>query len=230
LRIAICEDVAEQALQIAEFVLQHPSTKTYDIYYSADDLLNAYSEGNRYDLIFLDIQMDGQNGFQAAEIINSQYQDEKPLIAFVTSATSYAPQGYEVAWRYLVKPVNSDTIHRCIYQAESELNKNVIFVKTKNGNIGIGIKSIIYIDVNYGTVTIHSTGDVFITNMTLKTVSDMLPKGIFVQVHRCYYVNLAHVTGYEGKYIKMSNGDTVSFGKNNKNDFIQALSLYLGRR
>ena len=229
LKIAICEDDKEQALQIAEFIQQHPNVKSHEIYHSADNLLKDYLCGKRHDLIFMDIKMDGLTGFQAAEEISAKYQDDKPLIAFTTSTISYAPRGYEVAWRYLVKPVNSETIHNCINQAIEELGRHVLLVKTKDGATrSVNLNNIIYIDVNYNEVTIHTLDETYKTKMTLKAVVEKLPPNNFVQPHRCYYVNLAFVTGFKGKDLTMSNGDIIPFGKNKKADFLESLSIFLG--
>ena len=198
MRIAICEDDKGHAVQIEKFVLQHPNTKSNKVYYTADSLLTDYSSGIRYDIIFMDIQMDGVNGFQAAYEINKKYPDDKPLITFTTASSNYATMGYGIAWRYLVKPISLDIIHDCINQAVTELKRHIFLVKTKNGTESIDIKNIIYFDVNHGTVTIHTDGKIYVTKMTLKSVAEKLPSTAFFQAHRCYYVNLAHVSGFEG--------------------------------
>lgn len=228
MKIAICEDDKEQALQTAKFIQQHPNVKLHKIYYSAVSLLEDYFCGKRYDLIFMDIKMDGIDGFQAAQNINRQYQNDKPLIAFTTSATDYAPFGYEVAWRYLVKPVNSENIHKCINQAIAELGRHIILVKTNDGTRNVDINRVIYIDVNHGAVTIHTVDETCITKMTLKAATEKLPPNCFAQPHRCYYVNLAHVTGCKGKYITMSNKDEIPLAKNKKADFFESLSIFIG--
>ena len=217
----------EQAGKIAQFVREHPDTIYHQVYYSADELLSDYAAGQWYDLIFLDIQMPGTTGFEAAQIIREKYFEKTPLITFVTSAQNYAPEGYGIAWRFLVKPVDIEMIHRLINLAVSELKRHTLLIETTSGMTKIAVKNIIFIEAISGFCEIHTDQATYKTRAALKSVAEMLPENLYTQTHRSFYVNLSHVISYKGSVIVMAGGAKVPIGKNRKAEFIQALTRYL---
>lgn len=72
------------------------------VFKSGESFLSAF-EVNRFDIIFLDIIMEGINGIDVARQIRKK--DEKCQIIFITTSTDFAIDGYEVnaSW-YIVKP------------------------------------------------------------------------------------------------------------------------------
>jgi len=66
------------------------------------------------DLVFLDIQMPGMNGFDVLEHISSDIH-----VIFVTAFDEYALRAFEVnALDYLLKPVNADRLLQSIERLE----------------------------------------------------------------------------------------------------------------
>ncbi len=59
--------------------------------------------------------MDDTNGFDAAEELMSG--SSQPLIVFVTKSTEYTIRGYDVAFHYLVKPLNEAKFHEVLKRA-----------------------------------------------------------------------------------------------------------------
>ena len=54
-------------------------------------------------------------------------------------------------------------------------------------------------------VIIHTFYSKEIVNITLKKMMEKLPDDIFLQVHRCYIVNLNHVTAIDGNQLKIDS-------------------------
>ena len=74
------------------------------------------------DLLFLDIQMPGKNGFQVVEEIASEHL---PIVVFVTAHDEYALRAFDVhALDYLVKPFTSDRFQTALRRARSEVVKS----------------------------------------------------------------------------------------------------------
>ena len=67
------------------------------------------------DLIFLDIQMPGMDGF---EVIKHLQTDNMPLVIFVTAFDEYAVEAFKVhAVDYVLKPIDDDRLHEAIQRA-----------------------------------------------------------------------------------------------------------------
>ncbi|HTS88000.1 MAG TPA: LytTR family DNA-binding domain-containing protein [Gemmatimonadales bacterium] len=73
----------------------------------------------RPDLIFLDVQMPGLDGFEALRALGN---DAPRAIVFVTAFNAYALQAFEAnALDYLLKPFDADRFHRAFERARERL-------------------------------------------------------------------------------------------------------------
>lgn len=74
------------------------------------------------DLVFMDVQMPGMNGFEALMAVE---MDEFPIIIFVTAYDQYALRAFEVhAVDYLVKPFTNRRLQEAVQQARQHLEKD----------------------------------------------------------------------------------------------------------
>ena len=74
------------------------------------------------DLLFLDIEMPGKNGFQVVEEIASEHL---PVVVFVTAHDEYALRAFDVhALDYLVKPFTFNRFQTALTRARNEVVKS----------------------------------------------------------------------------------------------------------
>jgi two-component system, LytTR family, response regulator len=67
------------------------------------------------DLLFLDIQMPGMDGF---EVIANMQADQMPLVIFVTAFNEYAVEAFKVhAVDYVLKPIDDERLHEAVERA-----------------------------------------------------------------------------------------------------------------
>jgi two-component system LytT family response regulator len=67
------------------------------------------------DLLFLDIQMPGMDGFEVVEKLQG---DGMPMVIFVTAYNEYAVDAFKVhAVDYVLKPVEDDRLHEAVQRA-----------------------------------------------------------------------------------------------------------------
>ncbi|MDP4663487.1 MAG: LytTR family DNA-binding domain-containing protein [Salibacteraceae bacterium] len=86
---------------------------------NVDEALDLIDKENP-DLIFLDIQMPGKNGFELLDEI----QGNAPDVVFVTAYDEYALKAFEVnALDYLMKPVDEDRLAELISQIDTKISK-----------------------------------------------------------------------------------------------------------
>jgi two-component system LytT family response regulator len=160
---------------------------------SAAKLINSKAP----DLVFLDIQMPKQSGFELLKVI-----DVVPRIVFVTAYDKYALRAFEInALDYLLKPISPErfavTINRVFEKSPSEVVKNklgyedVIFISIQNRLEFVKIKSIILIssagDYSKIYTTTKSKG---LVNKSLTEWELRLPQNYFARIHRSSIINL----------------------------------------
>lgn len=118
MRIAIVDDLAADqeglARSIALWAKDHsiPLVPDPALFASGEALLEKFSPG-QYDIIFLDIYMDGMDGMETARRIRAVDTDCR--LVFITTTAEFAVESYEVgtSW-YLVKPYTQEKLSQAL--------------------------------------------------------------------------------------------------------------------
>ena len=108
IRIAMCDDDISELNRARVLLDQYREERQREIAYtsfqSALDLLAEVERGTRFDILFLDVLMPGQNGMEAAKELRQM--DENVKIIFLTSSPEFAVESYTVnAYFYQLKPI-----------------------------------------------------------------------------------------------------------------------------
>jgi len=164
------------------------------------------------DVIFLDINLSGENGFDLLDKIDINFK-----IIFVTAYDEYAVRAFEVnALDYILKPLKEERIakavERLLCKTHAEMSEqkysidDIIFLPTGTRACFLKLKEIRYIEANgcYSNIVISRQVSKCSTK-TLKKWGELLPTHDFVRVHRSYIVNINHID----KVIKKANGNYV---------------------
>lgn len=165
------------------------------------------------DLVFLDIQMPGLNGF---DVIRQIKPDKKPIIVFITAYDEYALKAFDVeALDYLIKPVSEDRFRSMVeklrkHQLTSAVHmKNAIINASKSINdpltrlpvrVGRRIKlktfsEVYWFDLEDRIVFAQTDEGRFPTHFdSLKELEDRLYQQEFFRINRIHLINLAHIS------------------------------------
>ncbi len=185
-----------------------------EIVAEADSCLSGVEVINLYvpDLIFLDIQLGGESGFDLLEKVENNFK-----VIFVTAFDEYALRAFDVnATDYLLKPVNPErlkrTLQRIINNNESPTTlkkfeySDSIYVKLNNfTSTFVKISSIIHIESvgNYSKIVCTEKKS-FLILKTLKQWEDELPVNNFKRIHRSNIINIEFINKIE-KYSNSFN-------------------------
>jgi two-component system LytT family response regulator len=157
-------------------------------------------------LIFLDIQLHGETGFDLLELIDNSIK-----IIFVTAYDEYAIQAFDVnAVDYLSKPVNPQRLGEAIERVKNRENNpkrvtkgyeysDSIFVQLNNHSSRfMKISSISSIEPvgNYSRI-VTIEGKHCLVLKTLKQWQEELPENKFVRIHRSNIVNKEYIDHIE---------------------------------
>ena len=111
--VAVCDDLPSDRLQIQSLIYDFCDRNNYEIHLltfeNGKDLVNYYqNQETFFDIIFLDIYMNGKTGIQAAKQIRKY--DLNCKIIFITSSTTDALESFEVfPYNYITKPLSKST-------------------------------------------------------------------------------------------------------------------------
>ena len=170
---------------------------------------------NDIQLLFVDINMPDLSGIEFVKSLAN-----KPFVVFTTAYSEYAVEGFQVeAVDYLLKPVSysnflkaANKVKKLVeWTANSQKQSvepilNHLFVKSDYKLIRIGLDDIRYIESQHEYVKIHLTNSKpVMTQLSMKSMEELLPSGRFMRVHRSYIVNLAKVSVIERNRIVFDN-------------------------
>jgi DNA-binding LytR/AlgR family response regulator len=197
-QVALCEDekvFSEVQEKICREILDKLNIEYHiAVFDNSNDFLAAFSEEQRrYDLILLDIVMDGTNGVELARTIRES--DKDAVIIFITSSREYALQGYDVnALHYLLKPVDADVLERLIVSSYQDKFQYDFFI-FKSGALTqrIPIKEIIALETTGRKVTIMLPDKTLHYSGKLTELLEELPQNHFVRCHNAFAVNISNI-------------------------------------
>ncbi|MFI3236910.1 MAG: LytTR family DNA-binding domain-containing protein [Lachnospiraceae bacterium] len=193
LNIAICEDIETERDHLLSILKVSQFPMTIAVFERGEDFLAQY-QLRKYDLIFMDIYMDGMTGIETATELRKI--DELVDIAFTTSSLDYALESYRLgAIKYVEKPVSLKSILPILQQVhmQKEFVPKLV-VKTKSGDVSIAMSDIIFLEQTGSRFLINTIGGEVITAMgKLATIIDQLDSACFYQCHKSYIVNFHFV-------------------------------------
>ena len=193
-----------------------------------EELLKA---GRGYDIVFLDIQMDGMNGIDTARALRQNA--ENTVLIFITGVKEYVFDAFDVAaFHYLIKPIEELKFYEVYDRAVLEVGKRKqqangqLFVKTRNRNATFNQSDILYIESRAKKVEIHTKSDIVETYAAIGELEKQLV-GSFYRCHRGYLVNMAFITEYGYDSITLHNGETIILSKDKYSELVKVYMRYL---
>ena len=235
LTLAVVDDEREHIEQfkkfVARFFSEHPRYGSeYKIieFSSGEQLLENYAPV--YDAIFLDIDMGGINGMQAAKRIRKV--DSTTAIIFVTRMARYAIEGYSVeALDFIVKPLEYASFSVKMKRALSRMEKNKsqqIQLNVDGEVYFVDVKDILYVEVLNHFVIWHTKKGDYRVWGSLKDATDQIEDPSFCMCNRCYFVNLRHVNGLDKNTVRVGEEELV-ISRYRRKEFMETLAQYYGR-
>ena len=234
MRICICDD--EHAVHDTLECLLRQSALTDDALcvehrYSGESLLRAYSEGTRYDLIFLDVRMRTVSGMRAAREIRAL--DEDVLLVFVSAYEQYVFDAFPVgAMHYLLKPVQQEDFDEVFARAVRKFRERHARLELRFHKefYSVPVDRILYAEGKNRHVLFHTGDVVYETVGKVSDYCDVLLSSGFVQAHQSFLVNMAAIRMLRSDSIVVSNGDVIWISERKRPQVRKAFDRYLAQR
>lgn len=226
MNIAICDDEQFISEQIKKLIEKRMTDACIEMYDRGDDLLSAKKH---FDIVFLDIVMDGINGIDTAKALREK--KEETVIIFITGIKEYVFEAFDVAaFHYLLKPVMEEKFFRVLECAAEEVKKHhrqePLLIRTRTRNITLMKNDILYVESRGKKVEIHTTGK----NVEVYAAMNKLEKCLgddFYRCHRGYLVNMTYIEEYGSDSITLGNGEIIYMAKEKYGDFVKTYMRFI---
>lgn len=202
---------------------------------TANSVIDAIKKINKLkpDLVFLDIEMPGQNGFELLEC----FEERTFKTIFVTAYDHYALKAFKMhAVNYLLKPLDPILLKEAVEHVvalkkedynsrtdavieENRMGQDKIGIPIRNGVRYIPKSQIIYLEAsgNYTLLYLRDEKPILVSK-TIKAFESVLIEPLFTRIHRGNIVNIKEVKAYlksNGGEVEMTNGEVLSISKSN---------------
>lgn len=190
------------------------------------------------DLLLLEIQMPGMDGFQ---VLSELSPDEMPAVIFTSAYDQYALRAFEVrALDYLLKPFNLERLQHAIEKVRVELNKSqdrqithrilgllsqlkseitsssspdgLLVIRAKGRVVFVKLSEIDWIEASANYVRLNAGKESHLVRESMSRILERLNPSHFVRIHRSTIVNFQQIK----ELIPVNSGEYVVVLKSGK--------------
>jgi len=221
------EDLARQLL--VEYLEEFTNIDVVAECNNGRDAINKIDE-LQANLVFLDVQMPGVDGFDVLENIKTN-----PFVIFCTAYDKYAIKAFEKsAIDYLLKPLDKARFNQAIIRATERIRNNEpnfmhlledlntkkaagyqnnLFVQKSEKLVNLPVQNIVHLEASKDYTIISTKSEQFLSTSGISKLEEKLDPQIFVRIHRSTIINLQKLVelekfGNSNLAAKMNNGRT----------------------
>lgn len=196
------------------------------------------------DVVFLDIQMQGETGFDLV----TQLKSVDFEIIFTTAHSEYAIKAIKFsAIDYLLKPIDVTELQNAVEKVKGRQNKNIVermqqllqnmknpnpenyklALPTAEGLTFIKVNEVLYLKAsgNYTEIFMRD-GQKYLVSRHLKEYDDLLAEQSFFRIHHSTLININFIKNYvrgEGGYVIMTDSSSLDVSRRKKEAFLEKI-------
>lgn len=232
IRIGIVEDDAASAALLVDYLKryerEHDEQFTVRHFTDGAEVVAGYRPD--FDILLLDVEMPGLDGFSAAKQIRQV--DPEVVLVFITNMTQYAIKGYEVdALSYVLKPVPYFAFSQEIKRSVARLRRrsaDYLLLTVDGGLARVVMNDIVFLESAKHRTVVHTVDGKHSVVGPLKAFEEQLAGRTFFRCNSGYLVNLRHVLGVQGSSALLVGGHDLLISRSRKKAFLAALTDHLG--
>ena len=200
MKIAIVDDERkwrnEATIVLNQIIEQSDEVEEYD---SGESFLAGEKA---YDVVIIDIEMPGMDGFETTIEYKNEYP--KATVIILTTHLELARKGYLVeAFRYIDKTQMQEELKEAfdkIRQLYSRENYHIVGKKNSMTK-SIPIKDVIFIETKSKGVIIHVNDETYFSDVKINELENWLRNYDFFRCNKSFLVNLSAVQKMNNKFV-----------------------------
>lgn len=232
-RILVVEDEDDAAATLREAIARYGREhgEQFQVTRLSSALQLDVDSPSDADLIFMDIDLPGEDGLSAA--IELRESDPTTPLIFVTNLAQYAVRGYRAnALDFIVKPFTYGAFAMRMDRAMEVMRRAArrsVTVRSHDGLRIIALSDLVFVDVNGHNLAYHlADGSTFSARDSLSHALEALGGAPFLRISSGCVINMGHVRGVHDAEVTLSSGDVVWISRANKRRCLEEISRFLG--
>ncbi len=234
IKALVVDDSRLARKELKHLLKNHPQILVVAEAESAEQAIQCLKQ-QQIDVLFLDIQMPGVDGFELL-----QQLDQVPQVIFVTAFDQYALKAFQHnALDYLQKPIEPSDLQRAIERIKAPRPStqpvkyltagDQVFVKDGEQCWFVDVAQIRLLEVDGHYTTIYFDNHQPMLPKTLNHLAERLDPTVFFRANRKQLINLKHVKQVEpwiqGIRIELSAGERIELSRRQTQKFKELMSL-----
>lgn len=223
LNIAICDDEIKCINLLCRFLNEYSFRFDIDFrissFSSGKDLINSYNKSEKYNILFLDIELPKENGIDIAYTVK-HYFDKNVLCIFVSNYPKYMYDCFSVhPYQFIQKPITAAIIEKLMSDIISDIDEQSIYITIIDDTekkYTLNINDLYYIEtINAKSkdIAFYTNDNKIITKGTLTDWKNRLADNLFVPCSRTVFVNLLHIHYFQDEEIILDNDTKIHVSK-----------------
>lgn len=227
LKCAIVEDSSLHRILLEKMIGQFSQLDLIDSYTCGEDALKGL-KGKKIDLIFVDIEMPGIDGFELMEKLDQHIQ------IIITSANAvHATRAFDFnVTDYLLKPYTSERFNKALQKVFTKNNlmiksaqtDNTLMVRSNLKEVKLHLNEILWVEALGDYVKIVTKRKNIVVLSSMKSFMEKLPKERFLRIHKSYIVNIEKIELYDHSHVQIAN-KKLPLSRNNNQQLDEILNF-----
>lgn len=218
MKILICDDEKIIVEQIREMILKRFPDYSVVGVQSIKELFGMHNTDS-FDVAFLDIVLQNENGIDLGLFISKKMPDTK--IIFISGYQNKVSEiFFSVSpFGFIDKPINADVLYKYLEMARDEKEKlEAYFTYSEKGqDRKLRYRDICYVESSREKMLVNTLDSCFHVWKKISEVESEFPD-YFVRCHKSYLVNMRYVLEYKKQVFKLMNGKEIGISRSKKNE------------
>lgn len=212
LQIAICDDEQfyREKIQwlLEDYLKEHDLSYEITLFISGEEFLEKSENAVRYDIVFMDINMNEMDGIQTAMQMRTFHSET--YIVLITAFINYALDGYKVnAVRYIMKDRLESAMTECMDAILQKMQIAQVTFSFMEGERRLYTDNILYVESQRHKLIFYYMEEEIVHYHIydkLDVIEQKLQGYGFLRIHKSYLVNMKHIRKVSNYVVYLDTG------------------------
>lgn len=231
MNVLICDDCRSDAEILYKYVCKYSHKKgtlfNIDVETSPANIIDT---DKKFDIAFLDIQMDRVNGIELAKALVDC--NKNILLFFVSGYNIYMDDAMDIRpFRFFDKPVDEVRLFKGIDRAVEHIAGTSVNIYTQYKGVQTKLRSddIILVSINRRKTRIETTAGTLQDDRNIDFWNEQLPEAYFKRIHKSYIINLRYIKECSYKTVLMINDEIIAIPSRRQAEFHKEWFAYINK-